>query len=329
MRYYERAFPVAAGTEALPLRELLAAQHYELADWRDAAERINYRRFFDVADLVALRQEDPDVFEATHRAILQLVAEGSVTGLRIDHVDGLADPAGYLARLRAEAPDLYIVVEKILAADEELPDDWPVAGTTGYEVLDAIGSVLVDPGGAGELEELLARVAGVETPFHEIARAAKREIIAASFRGDLRAVARTLEEPTDGDVAAIAAITAELDVYRTYGGNGHPLSEADRARVERAIERARVSDPDSVLDRVGNVLLEGSSDTVAALAAALGARRGEGRRGHGDLPLPRARLARRGGRRSRGRAADGVGPPPPPARPGARLAGRPDPALDA
>ena len=262
VRYYERAFPVAAGTEALPLRELLAAQHYELADWRDAAERINYRRFFDVADLVALRQEDPDVFEATHRAILQLVDEGSVTGLRIDHIDGLADPAGYLARLRAEAPDLYIVVEKILAADEELPDDWPVAGTTGYEVLDAIGSVLVDPGGAGELEELLARVAGVETPFHEIARAAKREIIAASFRGDLRAVARTLEEPTDGDVAAIAAITAELDVYRTYGGNGHPLSETDRARVERAIERARVSDPDSVLDRVGNVLLEGSSDTV-------------------------------------------------------------------
>ena len=262
VRYYERAFPVAPGTEALPLRELLAAQHYELADWRDAAERINYRRFFDVADLVALRQEDPDVFEATHRAILQLVDEGSVTGLRIDHVDGLADPAGYLARLRAEAPDLYIVVEKILAADEELPDDWPVAGTTGYEVLDAIGSVLVDPGGAGELEELLARVAGVETPFHEIARAAKREIIAASFRGDLRAVARTLEEPTDGDVAAIAAITAELDVYRTYGGNGRPLSETDRARVERAIERARVSDPDSVLDRVGNVLLEGSSDTV-------------------------------------------------------------------
>ena len=87
----------------LPLRELLAAQHYELADWRDAAERINYRRFFDVADLVALRQEDPDVFEATHRAILQLVDEGSVTGLRIDHVDGLRDPAGYLARLRAEA----------------------------------------------------------------------------------------------------------------------------------------------------------------------------------------------------------------------------------
>ena len=238
MRYYERAFPVAAGTEALPLRELLAAQHYELADWRDAAERINYRRFFDVADLVALRQEDPDVFEATHRAILQLVDEGSVTGLRIDHVDGLADPAGYLARLRAAAPDLYIVVEKILAADEELPDDWPVAGTTGYEVLDAIGSVLVDPGGAGELEELLARVAGVETPFHEIARAAKREIIAASFRGDLRAVARTLEEPTDGDVAAIAAITAELDVYRTYGGNGH-AAERRRPRPRRAGDRAR------------------------------------------------------------------------------------------
>ena len=115
-----------------------------------------------------------------------------MTGLRIDHVDGLADPAGYLARLRAEAPDLYIVVEKILAADEELPDDWPVAGHHGLRGArrDRLGAV--DPGGALELEELLARVAGVEAPFHEIARAAKREIIAASFRGDLRAVARTL-----------------------------------------------------------------------------------------------------------------------------------------
>jgi (1->4)-alpha-D-glucan 1-alpha-D-glucosylmutase len=262
VRYFERAFPVASGTATLPLRELLAAQHYELADWRDAAERINYRRFFDIADLVALRQDDASVFEATHRTILDRVADGSVTGLRIDHVDGLADPADYLARLHDAAPDLYVVVEKILASDEELPDGWPVAGTTGYEVLDAIGSVLVDPVGARDLETLLGRVAGVEAPFHEIALAAKHEIIASSFPGDLRAVARTLEAPTDGDIAALAAITAELDVYRTYGGSGLPFGDADRARVERAIERVRASDPDAVLDRVAGVLLEGSSETV-------------------------------------------------------------------
>ena len=156
------------------------------------------------------------------------------------------------------------MVEKILAADEELPDDWPVAGTTGYEVLDAIGSVLVDPDGAGELEALLARVAGIEAPFHEIALAAKREVMAASFRSDLRAVARTLEEPTDGDVEAIAAITAELDVYRTYGGNGAPV----RRRRPRSRSRARSSAPacrlpTTALDRVGGrVLLEGSSPAV-------------------------------------------------------------------
>jgi (1->4)-alpha-D-glucan 1-alpha-D-glucosylmutase len=262
LRYYDRAFPVAPGTESLPLDELVAAQHYELADWHDGPTRINYRRFFDITDLVSLHQEDPAVFEETHRVILGLVADGSITGLRIDHVDGLADPAGYLERLHAAAPELYVVVEKILAADEDLPESWPVAGTTGYEFLDAIGSVLVDAQGASDLDALFARVTGVETPFHEIALAAKREVLAASFPGDVHAVARTLDEPTDGDIAAITAITVELDVYRTYGGNGAPFGDADRARVAGAIERARAADPDAVLDHVGGVLLDGSSATV-------------------------------------------------------------------
>jgi malto-oligosyltrehalose synthase len=262
VRYYDRAFPVAPGTESLPIAGLVAAQHYELADWRDGPERINYRRFFDITDLVSLHQENPAVFDATHRAILALVADGSITGLRVDHVDGLADPAGYLAQLHAAAPGLYVVVEKILAADEDLPESWPVAGTTGYEFLDAIGSVLVDARGASELDALFARVTGVETPFHEIALAAKREVLAASFPGDVHAVARTLDEPTDGDIAAITAITVELDVYRTYGGNGVPFDDADRARVAGAIDRARTADPDAVLDRVGGILLDGASPTV-------------------------------------------------------------------
>jgi (1->4)-alpha-D-glucan 1-alpha-D-glucosylmutase len=263
VRYYDRSFPLADAPDprSTPLAELLERQHYLLADWHDAPEHINYRRFFDITDLVSLHQEDEAVFEATHRAILELVADGAVTGLRIDHVDGLADPAGYLERLREAAPGLYVVVEKILAADERLPA-WPVAGTTGYEVLDAIGSVLVDGGGATELEALFARVAGVEAPFYEIALRAKREIMAASFPGDIRAVARTLPEPAEGDVAAITAITAMLDVYRTYGGNGEPLGEADRGRVAAALDRAWGSAPEEALERVGAVLLDGSSATV-------------------------------------------------------------------
>ncbi|MEO9174216.1 MAG: malto-oligosyltrehalose synthase, partial [Gaiellales bacterium] len=263
VRYYDRSFPLAEAPDpgSLPLGELLAAQHYRLADWHEAPEHGNYRRFFDITDLVSLHQEDPQVFEATHRTILELVAAGSITGLRIDHVDGLADPAGYLERLHEAAPDLYVVVEKILAADELLPA-WPVAGTTGYEVLDAIGSVLVDGGGATELEALFARVAGVEAPFYEIALRAKHEIMAASFPGDIRAVARTLPEPADGDVAAITAITAMLDVYRTYGGNGEPLGEADRARVAAALDHAWGTAPEDALARVGAVLMEGSSATV-------------------------------------------------------------------
>ncbi|HEY1479599.1 MAG TPA: malto-oligosyltrehalose synthase, partial [Gaiellales bacterium] len=263
IRYFERAFPVAPTTRLDGgLADVIAAQHYELADWHDAPTRINYRRFFDITDLVSLHQEDPAVFGETHRTILALVADGSITGLRIDHVDGLADPADYLERLHAAAPELYVVVEKILAADERLRESWPIAGTTGYEVLDAIGSVLVDAGGATELEALFARVAGVEAPFYEVALAAKHEIMAESFPGDLRAVARTLEEPGEGDIAAITAITAGLDVYRTYGGNGEPFGDEDRARVAAALDRAWGTAPEDALERVGGVLLDGSSQTV-------------------------------------------------------------------
>jgi (1->4)-alpha-D-glucan 1-alpha-D-glucosylmutase len=264
LRYYDRAFPLASYTDMLelPLPELLELQRYRLADWRDGPALINYRRFFEITDLVCLRQEDPAVFAATHATILGLVADGSITGLRIDHVDGLADPAGYLTALAAETNGIYVVVEKILATDEDLPDDWPVAGTTGYEALDAIGSVFVDAEGANELEALQSRVAGIDRTFQEIAIAAKREIMAASFSGDLRAVARRLEAPGPGDIEAISAITAELDVYRTYGGNGVPFGHADRARVARAIDRARGSAPDDALDRVGKELLEGASPAV-------------------------------------------------------------------
>ena len=331
LRYFDRSFPLASYTEMLdlPLPDLLELQHFRLADWREGPRLINYRRFFDITDLVSLHQEDPEVFAATHATVLALIRDGSITGLRIDHVDGLADPADYLRRLHDATHGLYVVVEKILAGDEDLPEDWPVAGTTGYEVLDAIGSVFVDAEGANELEALQARVAGIAAPFHEIAIAAKREIMASSFPGDLQAVARALEERGDGDIEAIAAITAQLDVYRTYGGTGVPFSDADRARVARAIERARGSAPDEALDRVGRVLLEGSAPVVRRWQQLTGPVAAKGVEDTAIYRFPALVSQNEVGADPGCGSADDLRPASSPRRPCPQLAGVADAALDA
>ncbi|MFJ2199708.1 malto-oligosyltrehalose synthase [Streptomyces violaceusniger] len=193
LRYYDHAFPLRPGTEGLPLAELLDAQWYRLGWWRLARTELNYRRFFTISELIAVRVEDPEVFDATHAALLELVRDGVVDGLRIDHPDGLADPEGYLRRLdravraaagdgvrgpggegedggggRRAAPDVgggqstapegggarWTVVEKILARDERLPAAWPVAGTTGYDALHHIDGLFVDPDGLEKLTAL-------------------------------------------------------------------------------------------------------------------------------------------------------------------------------
>ena len=151
LRYYEHAFPVAPGTadDGSP-QEVHERQHYRLVSWRRGAAELNYRRFFDVSTLAAVRVEIPEVFEATHREVLRWVAEGEVDGLRVDHPDGLSDPGGYMRRLRAAiGPDRWLVVEKILGVGEALPASWPVDGTSGYEALREICGVFVDPDGAG------------------------------------------------------------------------------------------------------------------------------------------------------------------------------------
>src|SRR5690348_9308092 len=144
------------------LRTLLGRQHYVLANWRRAARDINYRRFFNINDLVALRMEDESVFRATHEHILAWVADGTLDGLRVDHIDGLLDPLAYLERLRAavrsalgeqrDAHEFPILVEKILSTDEHLRTGWPVQGTTGYEFLNELESVFVDARGADVIE---------------------------------------------------------------------------------------------------------------------------------------------------------------------------------
>ena len=141
------------------LDEIVQEQAYRIAFWKVATERINYRRFFDVSDLIGMRVEDPSVFQASHRLALELVHEGAVNGLRIDHIDGLADPLGYQKQLVGE--DVYIVAEKILEADEELPAEWPIQGTTGYDFLGQMNSLFVEPAGLDRLTALLSGPHGV------------------------------------------------------------------------------------------------------------------------------------------------------------------------
>ncbi|MFG2353385.1 malto-oligosyltrehalose synthase [Streptomyces sp. NPDC048521] len=163
LRYHEHVFPLRAGTEHLPLPELLDAQWYRPVWWRLARTELNYRRFFSISELIGLRVEDPEVFDATHAKILQLLAEGVVDGLRIDHPDGLADPDGYLARLHEATGGRWTVVEKILADGEHLPASWPVAGTTGYDALRHVDGLFTDQEGARELLGAYRRFAAPQT----------------------------------------------------------------------------------------------------------------------------------------------------------------------
>ncbi|MEU5797633.1 malto-oligosyltrehalose synthase [Streptomyces sp. NPDC047813] len=151
LRLRDQVLPLRAGTERLPLPELLDAQWYRPVWWRLARTELNYRRFFSISELIGLRVEDPGVFDATHAKILQLLDEGVADGLRVDHPDGLADPDAYLARLHEASGGRWTVIEKILADDERLPPSWPVAGTTGYDALRRVDGLFTDPDGAVEL----------------------------------------------------------------------------------------------------------------------------------------------------------------------------------
>jgi (1->4)-alpha-D-glucan 1-alpha-D-glucosylmutase len=151
LRYHDHVFPLREGTGDLPLPQLLDAQWYRPVWWRLARTELNYRRFFSISELIGVRVEDPEVFEATHATVLRLLREGVVDGLRVDHPDGLADPDGYLRRLHEASGGRWTVVEKILADGERLPAAWPVAGTTGYDALRHIDGLFTDPTGYGEL----------------------------------------------------------------------------------------------------------------------------------------------------------------------------------
>lgn len=236
------------------LRALLDAQHYQLVSFR-ASNEVNYRRFFDVADLVGLRIEDPRVFAETHALVLRLVNEGVVDGLRVDHIDGLRDPAGYLVRLRASLPaDTPIFVEKILAADEQLRPSWPVQGTTGYEFLNDLEDVFIEPSGFAEIERGYRewrRLGG--TTFRDIVRAGKTKVLDGPLRADVERLTALLSKParpadppfTRRDLArAIVELAVELPAYRTYIDPSRPIEDPDRELIERASHEARTRNSD-------------------------------------------------------------------------------------
>jgi len=261
LRYFDHRFPLAPGSARKlsgrrrltpnQLEELLEGQAYRLTHWRTGMQQINYRRFFDISDLVGLRVEDPVVFAAVHERLLQLIREGQVSGLRVDHVDGLYDPHEYLRRLRrAAGGGATVVVEKILAADEGLRPEWRVEGTTGYDFLNALNRLFVDARGLRRLEGFWRRFAGSDKRLGEVTRAAKRQVVEQLFAGELESLAQELEGlaardgragglPRDTLRRALAEVTSALGVYRTYR-RGRRIDAADKRRLETALRQAKL-----------------------------------------------------------------------------------------
>jgi (1->4)-alpha-D-glucan 1-alpha-D-glucosylmutase len=263
------------------LDELLSVQPYRLAYWRVAAEEINYRRFFDINELAALRMEDPEVFERTHAFAFELLREGAIDGLRIDHVDGLYDPGDYLERLQTRArevrPDLftgdrrlYLVVEKILGLDEWLPA-WPVEGTTGYEFLVRVNGLFVDAGHERAVSEAFERFTRLRAPFREFAYRSKQLVLRMSMASELQVLAHGLNRFSERNrhyrdftlnllVYAMREIIAAFPVYRTYVNGREPdVTAHDRRYIEHAVSEAKrrnARHPGVVFDFIRGLLLK-------------------------------------------------------------------------
>jgi len=235
--------------------EMLLGQHYRPAYWRLSPNEGNYRRFLNIDGLIGVRVEDPAVFDLTHRFILELCNDKRVAGVRVDHIDGLTDPAEYARRLRralSSRPDRKVVlVEKILSRDEALVNTWPVEGTTGYEFAALAGGLFVSKNGAQSLARLGATLAGGSRSFAALSLKAKREVLERSFPASLERLGRLALGALDVEVpghdlamadlcAAFAEMTVRLEVYRTYLDN-IALARSDRARVDRAISAAELS----------------------------------------------------------------------------------------
>lgn len=233
--YYDHRFPIAPGTGEGTPQEVHARQHYELVGWRRGNRELNYRRFFDITNLAAVTVERPEVFAETHGEVLRWVSDGDVTGLRVDHPDGLADPGGYFRRLREGAPGAWLVAEKILHPGEALPQSWPVDGTTGYDALREITGVFVDPAAASVFTRLAAEQ-GVRTDYHAVEERARRLVTDGILVAEVHRIAGLLQGvDAEAARAAVAEVMIAFPVYRSYlpEGSEHWATAVERARKRR------------------------------------------------------------------------------------------------
>lgn len=260
--------------------ELLNMQAYRLSYWRVASEEINYRRFFDINNLAAIRMELPVVFEATHRFIFELIEKGAVNGLRIDHVDGLWLPRDYLEKLQQHAaralnaPEgsnpLYLLVEKILLGDERLREDWPVHGTTGYDFANEVTGLFIDPAAEKAFTETYGKFIDDEQRFDQIAYDKKRSVMHLSLAGEINMLAHMLDRLSEKNrwyrdftlnalTLAVREIIACFPVYRAYVAPDEEPSQADREAVLRAVRLAKRRNPGtdrSIFNFTGEILLK-------------------------------------------------------------------------
>ncbi len=243
LRYFDHVLPLSLGTEGDDVADVLQRQHYQLANWRENDAMLNYRRFFEVDELIAVRVELPDVFEATHRLLLDLNHRGVIDGFRVDHPDGLADPEGYLHQLRdATVPGTMIWVEKILEGTEKLPESWACDGTTGYEAMQAISAALVDP----LAEPVLTRTwveAGGQPEVELSVERAKRQVVEELLGPEVQRLTRRAREALPGDdperlEEAVSELLVAGEVYRAYVHPDKRLSPLARRRLQKAYDEA-------------------------------------------------------------------------------------------
>ncbi|WP_326947687.1 malto-oligosyltrehalose synthase [Amycolatopsis sp. NBC_01307] len=274
--YYDHRFPIAPGTGDGTPQEVHERQHYRLVGWRRGNAELTYRRFFDITNLAAVRVEDPVVFAETHGEVLRWVADGDVTGLRVDHPDGLADPGGYFRRLRENAPGAWIVAEKILHPGEPLPQTWPVDGTTGYDALREIAGVFVDAA-AEPAYTALADELGVRTGYHDVEAEARRLVTDRILVAEVRRIAALLRFDSEQAREAVAETMVAFPVYRSYlpEGEQHWATAIAAAREARpdlgealdALDAQVRAEPDGELatriqQTSGMVVAKGTEDTT-------------------------------------------------------------------
>ncbi len=238
----------------IELAQLLEKQFYKLVYWRTGLGIVNYRRFLDISSLAAIRVEDAHVFQSTHRRILDWVRDGLVSGIRVDHPDGLTDPEGYFQALRKAAPEAWIVGEKVLSPGEWLPENWAVDGTTGYDFLNLINGLFVDPNGAEGMDAALEAFLGRTPPtFGTICSESKRLVLNDLLQPEINRVVRLLQKRTQDSNAsieveqtrrAVLELALALDVGRSYARPGKELSAQEQADLDRAAARATAECPE-------------------------------------------------------------------------------------